>query len=172
MAFEFSVLPWGEARTLKVNAIGLEMVFRLVPEASGGALTVFETINAPGFGPLLHRHREAEVFRVLEGRYLFEVDGKRFYTETGDVVSIPGGAAHAFVNVSDRPSRQFVMMLPAFDAEGFFTGMAGVMAQGLPDRAALNAFGARWGVEFLGPPLTPDGHGEGEGSVPLLAPQS
>jgi hypothetical protein len=33
--------------------------------------------------------------------------------------------------------------------------MARVMSQGRPDEMALNVFGAPWGVEFLGPPLTP-----------------
>ena len=28
------------------------------------------------------------------------------------------------------------------------------MAAGRPDPAALNAYGAQWGVEFLGPSLT------------------
>jgi hypothetical protein len=29
------------------------------------------------------------------------------------------------------------------------------MQAGIPEREALNAFGARWGIEFLGPPLRP-----------------
>jgi quercetin dioxygenase-like cupin family protein len=63
---------------VKIPAIGLELAVRLPHDASGGALTVFETVNAPGFGLPLHRHTEAEVFRVMEGEYLYEVDGKRF----------------------------------------------------------------------------------------------
>lgn len=133
--------------------IGLELRVRLPPEASDGAMTVIETLNAPGFGPPLHRHAETEVFRVLSGRYLFEMDGRRFIAEAGDVVSVPGGAAHAFVNLTDAPSRQLVMILPGLDAAGFFLGLGAVMRGGIPDRAALNAFGARWGVEFLEPPL-------------------
>ena len=77
--------------------------------------------GAPGYGPPLHRHYETEVFRVLEGRYLYEVDGRRFNLAAGDLVSVPSGAAHAFTNVSDLPSRQLVLMLPAMDAVGFFS---------------------------------------------------
>jgi quercetin dioxygenase-like cupin family protein len=116
-------------------------------------LTAIETINEPGFGPPLHRHRETEVFYVLEGRYLFDVDGKPFVAETGDVVSVPGGVAHAFVNITDKPARQFIQILPGLDACAFFLGLGDVMRTGKPDREALNAFGARWQVEFLGPPL-------------------
>lgn len=138
---------------IRVPAIGLDLFVRMPPAASGQAMTVIETVNAPGFGPPLHRHAEVEVFRVLEGRYLYEVDGTRFQAEPGDLVSVPGGAAHGFVNVSDGPARQLIMIMPGMDAAAFFTELADVMRDGVPDRIALNAFGARWGVTFLGPPL-------------------
>jgi hypothetical protein len=46
-------------------------------------------------------------------------------------------------------------MAPALDAAAFFTELSGTMRDGVPDKAALNAFGAKWEVEFLGPPLSP-----------------
>lgn len=142
------------AAPIKIPELGLELTVRLPAQALGGAMTLMETVNAAGFGPPLHRHREAEVFRVMEGVYLFEVDGSRFQAQAGDVVCVPGGAAHAFLNLSDTPSRQLVMMLPAMDAERFFLELAAVLASPHSDRAALNAFGVPWAVEFLGPPLT------------------
>lgn len=140
---------------IKIPAIGLELFVRLPPAASAGAFCFIDTINAPGKGPPLHRHREAEIFRVIEGRYLYQVDGRRFFAEVGDVVSVPGGAAHGFVNVTDAPARQFILITPALDAAAFFTELAATMRDGLPDRDALNAFGEKWAVEFLGPPLDP-----------------
>ena len=86
-----------------LKALGLELAVRLPPEASGGTLTIIETSNAPGFGPPLHRHSETEVFRVLEGRYLFEVNGQGFETAAGDLVSVPGGDVHAFLTSRTRP---------------------------------------------------------------------
>jgi quercetin dioxygenase-like cupin family protein len=138
---------------IKIPAIGLDLFVRVPPSASGGEFCFIETVNAPGKGPPLHRHREAEIFRVIEGQYLYEIDGRRFIAEAGDVISIPGGAAHGFVNVTDAPARQYILLAPALDAEAFFTELAGTMRDGLPDRDALNAFGTKWGVEFLGPPL-------------------
>ena len=64
---------------IAVPAIGLELRVTLPGTAAGGAMEVIETVNRPGFGPPLHRHPETEVFRVLAGRYLFEVDGRRFH---------------------------------------------------------------------------------------------
>jgi quercetin dioxygenase-like cupin family protein len=138
--------------SIDIPAIGLQLHVCMSGSTNGGTLEVIETPNAPGYGPPPHRHAETEVFRVLTGRYLFEVDGERFVAETGDLVSVPGGAAHAFRNISDRPATQLVMILPAFDATAFFTGLGDVMKSGVPDPAVLNAFGRRWGVEFMGPP--------------------
>jgi quercetin dioxygenase-like cupin family protein len=143
----------GAEPPIRIPAIGLDLFVRMPPAASGGEFCFIETINAPGAGPPRHRHREAEIFRVLEGRYLYEMDGRRFYAEAGDMVSIPGGAEHGFVNVTDKPARQYILMAPALDAEAFFTELAATMRNGIPDQALLNAFGSKWGVEFLGPPL-------------------
>jgi quercetin dioxygenase-like cupin family protein len=155
MAFEF-FQSHSDGAKLEIPSIGLELAVRISTEVSGGALTVLETVNAVGFGPPLHRHPETEVFRVLEGEYLFEVDGRRFHAAAGDVVSVPGGVAHTFTNISKGPARQLVMMLPAMDALAFFTGLSKVMAGGRPDVQTLNAFGAPWDVEFLGPPIHAD----------------
>jgi quercetin dioxygenase-like cupin family protein len=156
MAFSFLHSTHQEPPIL-IPHIGLELRVRVPPEATGGVLTCIDTVNAPGFGPPLHRHRETEVFYVLEGRYLFEVDGQRFTADTGDVVTAPGGSAHAFVNITDKPARQLIQILPGLDAAAFFFGLGEVMRDGKPDRDALNAFGGTWHVEFLGPPLKPEG---------------
>jgi quercetin dioxygenase-like cupin family protein len=148
--------PWQSSLgedSIRIPAIGLELRVRLPNRVSGGTLEMIETVNAPGFGPPLHRHPETEVFRVLRGRYLFQVDDRRFLAETGDVVSVPGGAAHAFVNVTDAPAEQLVLILPGIDAAAFFTGLGEIMKSGVPERDVLNTFGRRWNVEFLGPPL-------------------
>ena len=84
------------------------------------------------------------------------MDGRRFYAEAGDVVSIPGGAGHGFVNVTDKRARQYILIVPALDAAAFFTELAEAMRNGVPDKAALNRFGVKWRVEFLEPPLSLD----------------
>ncbi len=153
-AFQFFQSPKPTEPPLQIPGMGLELTVRLPGSATGGALEIIETTNAPGFGPPLHRHPETEIFRVLEGRYLYEVDGRRFEAAAGDLVSVPGGAAHAFVNLTAQPARQLILLLPAMDAQRFFTELAQVFAAGRPDRATLNRFGEPWGVEFLGPPLS------------------
>ena len=43
--------------------------------------------------------------------------------------------------MTDAPARQYILIAPAFDAEAFFTEMAGLMQGGVPDRDSLNASG-------------------------------
>src|ERR1700734_4413995 len=128
MPFEFFQSLASECKPLKIEALGLDLAVRVPPGVTGGELTLLETVNAPGYGPPLHRHRETEIFRVLEGRYLFQVDEKQFEASAGDIVSVPGGAAHAFVNVTDRPARQIVLMLPGMDAHAFFLGVSKILS--------------------------------------------
>jgi quercetin dioxygenase-like cupin family protein len=156
VSFQFAHSVNGAQPAVKIPALGLDLTVALSSDISGRDLTIIETVNAPGFGPPLHRHGETELFRVLEGRYLFEVNGRRLEAAAGDIVSVPGGDAHAFVNTTDKPARQLIMILPAMDAARFFTELGQCFANGKPDRDALNRFGKPWGVEFLGPPLSPN----------------
>jgi quercetin dioxygenase-like cupin family protein len=142
-----------DSPAIHIPAIGLELKVRTPMTVSDGGMTMIETINAPGFGPPIHRHRETEIFRVETGRYLFEVDGERFIAEAGDVVTVPGGAAHGFVNITDAPASQSILILPGLDATAFFTELAHTMRDGVIDPKLLRAFGLLWAVEFLGPPL-------------------
>jgi quercetin dioxygenase-like cupin family protein len=152
MTFEFLHSTQQET-PIEIPQIGLSLRVRVPPGSTGGVLTSIETVNAPNFGHPLHRHPETEVFYVLEGRYLFEVDGRRFIADPGDVITAPGGVAHTFLNITDRPARQFSQILPGLDATAFFLGLGAVMRDGKLDRDALDAFGRQWHVDFLGPPL-------------------
>ncbi|WP_420993728.1 cupin domain-containing protein [Cupriavidus sp. 30B13] len=152
MPFQLSISQADEPR-IAIPAIGLQLRVRLPQYVSGGSVAIVETTNAPGFGPPLHRHGETEIFYVTAGRYLFEVDGRQFEVRQGEMVTVPGGCAHGFVNIGDTPASQLVTIMPGMDALAFFTELGEAMRAGRPDPAALAAFGQRWGVEFLGPPL-------------------
>ncbi len=88
---------------------------RCPPGISDGTVTVVETVNAPGFGPPLHRHPLTEVFRGLEGRYRCTCHGREFETGFGDVDSIPGRAARIFVIFSEATARRRILMVPAMN---------------------------------------------------------
>ncbi|MFT4437047.1 cupin domain-containing protein [Caballeronia sp. 15715] len=147
-------------RCVAVPEIGLELRVRTPQDFAGSGIELIETTNAPGFGPPLHRHREAEIFYILQGHYLFEVDGKRFEATVGDTVVANGNVPHRFVNIDSNPSKQLVMIVPGFDALAFFTELGSALKASKLDDEAKQAFSARWGVEFLGPPLNTPSRGK------------
>jgi mannose-6-phosphate isomerase-like protein (cupin superfamily) len=55
----------------------------------------------PGDGPRLHRHPYEEVFVLHEGRARFTVDGRAVEAGVGQVVVVPAGVPHKFVNAGE-----------------------------------------------------------------------
>ena len=140
---------------ISIPAIGVTVQVRIAPTATENKATLIETTDEPGYGPPQHRHeRETEVFHVLCGRYLFEVDGKRMVVSAGETVVAHVGSTHRFTNIADQMSRMLVLITPGFDATAFFTELRGVMTNGEPEPDKLRDLGMKWDIEFLGPPLT------------------
>lgn len=158
--------PRRDEPIIRIPALGLTVRVRLASSADAGGLTIVETTNAPGLGPPRHRRPEVEIFEVVSGRYLFEIDGHRFVAKRGDLVRVPGGAARAFVNLTGTGARQKVIIQPGIDAAAYFSefarvlegnaspaGQAGAPSSTAAARARLLAFGDRWGIAFIGAPL-------------------
>jgi mannose-6-phosphate isomerase-like protein (cupin superfamily) len=91
----------------------------LVGADHGGAGVCLIFVDAPpGHGPALHRHAYEEVFVVQEGEATFVADGEERVVRAGEVVIVPAGVAHAFVNTGDGPLRQLdIHLSAAFDTE-------------------------------------------------------
>ena len=78
----------------------------------GGASVSFFLADAPpGSGPGLHAHPYEEVIVVQEGRARFTVGGDTFEAVGGQIVIVPAGVAHKFVNSGVGPLRQIAIHL-------------------------------------------------------------
>jgi mannose-6-phosphate isomerase-like protein (cupin superfamily) len=91
----------------------------LVGADHGGAGVCLIFVDAPpGHGPSLHRHPYEEVFVVQEGEATFVADGEERVVRAGEVVIVPAGVAHSFVNSGNGPLRQLdIHVSPRFDTE-------------------------------------------------------
>jgi quercetin dioxygenase-like cupin family protein len=59
----------------------------------------------PGTGPKLHRHPYAEVFVIQDGQVTFTVDDETIEASGGEIVIVPAGHPHKFVNAGPGPAR-------------------------------------------------------------------
>jgi quercetin dioxygenase-like cupin family protein len=132
------------------HPLGGEAVFKLRADRSGGSLTAFETVVAPGEGPPLHVHKnEDETLYVLEGDVRFKLDDELRGGGAGSFVFVPMGTPHTFQNVGDELARMLIHFSPS-GMERFFESFAAVEA---PDAGAFARLGAEVGMDVVGPPL-------------------
>lgn len=137
----------------RLNIFGDIAVIKLSGDDTGGVYAAWETFTDPGMGPPMHRHtREDESFYVLEGEHEFSVDGERIKAGPGTFVYAPRGTAHTFRNLSSRPSRMLVAVQPA-GLEKFFAEV-NALPPGPPDMSKVLPLFEKYGLEFLGPPLS------------------
>jgi quercetin dioxygenase-like cupin family protein len=67
----------------------------------GSTVSGFLVHASPGGGPGLHHHPYEETFIVQEGHVTFTADGETIEAGAGQIVVVPAGAAHSFVNSGD-----------------------------------------------------------------------
>ena len=61
---------------------------------------------APGRGPSLHKHPYEEIFVVQEGDATFTVGDATIEATGGQIVVVPAGVPHKFINSGSGPLRQ------------------------------------------------------------------
>jgi quercetin dioxygenase-like cupin family protein len=147
----YVVLGEGEGTIIQGPAGG-PLTVKVRGAQTGGALTAFENVVAPGEGPPLHRHaREGESWFVIEGRFRFRLDDTVHDAPAGSYVFAAAGTPHCFQNICETPARLLVSFTPA-GMETFFDRFA-ELPPGPIDPAVFAALGREAGMDVLGPPL-------------------
>jgi mannose-6-phosphate isomerase-like protein (cupin superfamily) len=107
-------------RIVKRDELPLSNIAReLVGSEFGVGICAILVDAPPGRGPSLHRHPYEEIFITLEGTATFFI-GEDEQREVGpdEVVVVPAGQWHGFVNSGDGPLRQIdIHVSPSFDTE-------------------------------------------------------
>jgi quercetin dioxygenase-like cupin family protein len=139
----------GEGATIEGPAGG-PLTFKLRGEQTGGSLTAFENVIAPGDGPPLHTHdHEDEAWYVLAGTLRFRLADVDAQAPQGSFVFVPRGTPHCFTNAGTEPARILVLFTPS-GMERFFDRFAQLPAF---DPGAFRTLGAEAGMTVVGPPL-------------------
>jgi mannose-6-phosphate isomerase-like protein (cupin superfamily) len=77
----------------------------------GATVSLILDHSEPGHGPRLHRHPYDETWVVEEGNLTFTTDDSQQRVQAGDIVIVPPGVAHKFVN--DGPGRSNMVCIHA-----------------------------------------------------------
>jgi quercetin dioxygenase-like cupin family protein len=136
------------------NPLGGSVAYWARSEETAGAVTVLESVVAPGEGPPLHVHvNEDEFIYVLEGRLRVRLEEAVREAPAGSFVFIPKGVPHTWKNAGDGAARFLFGFTPAASGmERFFERGAEFEA----DTWIAEGFGRfadDAGMELLGPPL-------------------
>ena len=130
--------------------------YRVVTTAreTTGRHFAFEVAEPPGGGPPLHTHAtEDEYFAVLDGEFMFYIDGCVTAVLAGGSTFVPRGVPHCFKNCSTRDARMLVLFTPG-QVEGFFDYGLPVNGQRPSDDRLIERIlelAPRFGIEVLGP---------------------
>lgn len=139
------------------------MTIKATAESTGGAFGLVDAIGPAGSSPPLHiHHREDETFWLLEGALTVRCGERTFAAHPGSLTFLPRGVPHTFVVEGQTPARLLSMCTPGgferyFAAAGRPAENDGLPPFGPPDIGLLKRVGAEFGLEIVGPPMTPTG---------------
>lgn len=145
------------------DVFGLLISFRVLPEEVDGKFALIEAVVPPGLGAPPNSHAsEAESFRVLDGEFIFMIDGEPVPLRTGETLVEPYGAPHAFRCTGDAPGRLLIVNAPGRMHVDFFRGVGRPLADdstlpapadGPPDMAKIMQVAQAIGMTLLPPEL-------------------
>src|SRR5215218_1813167 len=94
-------------RVIKADELpGSETASRFEGFEHDAGASFFLSRNPPGSGPGIHRHPYEETFIVEDGSVLFTVGDETIEATAGDIIVVPAGTPHKFVNAGSAPMRQ------------------------------------------------------------------
>lgn len=145
------IVPAGGGTPL--NVLASTVYCKAVGSETGGTFSFFHVVEAPHAGPPLHIHtREDETFYVLSGKVRVQIGEEVKSAPPGTFASFPRGVPHAYKNMGDTPAELLVMVTPS-GFERFFEALHEGSQKGPLEPPQLIEIGARFGLEFVGPPI-------------------
>ena len=148
-ASNISVVPPGKGRNFTRLDTGDEVIVKLAAETSRGSLTIYQSSRRAGDrrGPSPHRHNGfEEIFYVLTGKYIFEIENQTIEAPTGMLIFVPAGKLHTFTRVGEQDGCLLVICEPG-GIEQFFEDVARHSSDS--KSISVPAIALQHGIEFM-----------------------
>lgn len=133
--------------TTEIN-VGQLGIRYLIDGSQSASMGMFELIVPAGSNvPPPHSHaNNEEIVHVLEGMLRYSVGAETRDLRPGESMHTPKGVVHAFANPSDRTARALIVLSPDIGPRYFEDIAAVVNTGGPPDKSAMIAIMARYGL--------------------------
>ena len=150
-----NIVAAGDGRTpAPLNIVGEETLVKVSAEDSDGMLAFFHLVAPPMSGPPRHVHtREDELFYILEGELVFELDGERHTVRAGDTVYLRRGVVHTYQNFTTSDARLLIATTPGTFCNLFVEMSAATPPGGLPAFDLIDSIATKYGISTVGPPM-------------------
>lgn len=130
------------------------LTYKARSSETGGAMTVIQTIAAPGVGPPLHVHaNDDEFICVLEGRLRVKFAEAIHEAPAGSFVFIPKGLTHTWQNPGPETARFLFGFTPAAVGMERFFERSDELTGETRLAEAFSKFATDAGMQVVGPPL-------------------
>ena len=128
---------------------GIGIIYKILPEDTGGALAVIEHPIMPKRLVRPHTHsREDEISYVVEGEIGVRIGDKEIAAGPGTWVFKPRGIRHTFWNPGPKEARLIELITPGAFAY-YFEKLASIVgAGGPPDLNKIAELDRSYGVEY------------------------
>jgi len=151
----WNIVSAGDGRTpAPLNIVGEETLVKVSSEDSDATLAFFHLVAPPMSGPPRHVHsREDELFYVLEGELVFELDGERHTVRGGDTVYLRRGVVHTYQNFTTSDARLLITTTPGNFCNLFIEMSAATPPGTMPSFELIDTIATKYGISTLGPPM-------------------
>ena len=120
---------------------------------TGGAMSMVETLIAPGGGPTYHCHsREDETFYVVSGTAEIRLEDQLFICSAGDVVFGPRNVFHSFRNAGADDLKLIATYTPGGFEQSFIDATA-MLQEGKDQSEVGRMLNERYGLTRVQRPM-------------------
>ena len=125
------------------------MIYKVLPEDTGGALAVVEHPIEPGRLVRPHMHaREDEISYIVEGEIGVRIGDREIIAGPGTWVFKPRGIMHTFWNAGPKPARLIEIISPGAFAP-YFEELATILKTGgPPDEKKIDQLNRKYDVTY------------------------
>jgi len=131
------------------NVLGVKITGKILSNQTNGEYSIIITETPSNGGPPMHVHKnEDELFYILKGSYIFNCGNKKIQAKQGDIIRLPRGIPHNFVNTDTITGVTMNTITPG-GFENFFQEISKSSEVSNLTKQEIGSIANKYGVTFV-----------------------